>query len=156
METKRARNSCKAIIINDGKLLTVKKIDGELVYYVLPGGGQIYGETFVETVSRECFEELGIKPKIIGDILFIREYIGKNHDFPMNHKDVHQIEYMFVCEIDKEKITKGNDEDIGQIGREWIPLNKLLISNFYPKKLINELILYSKNINTKVYLGDIN
>ena len=44
MEKKRARNSCKAVIIEDNQILTIKKIDGDEVYHVLPGGGQEFGE----------------------------------------------------------------------------------------------------------------
>jgi 8-oxo-dGTP diphosphatase len=156
MEKKKARNSCKAVIIEDNQILTIKKIDGDEVYHVLPGGGQEFGEQFIETVSRECFEEIGVRPKKVGDILFIREYIGKNHDFPKNHKDVHQVEYMFLCEINKQDIKKGIGEDMGQIGIEWIPITQLLELNFYPKKLVNELIKYVHNENTRIYLGDIN
>lgn len=73
MEKKKARNSCKAVIIEDNEILTIKKIDGDEVYHVLPGGGQEFGEQFIETVSRECFEEIGVRPKKVGDIIFIRE-----------------------------------------------------------------------------------
>ncbi|MCK5199463.1 MAG: NUDIX domain-containing protein [Spirochaetales bacterium] len=53
------RNSVKAIIIEDGKLLVIRKSDSDGYYYILPGGGQEKDETFIETVKRECMEELG-------------------------------------------------------------------------------------------------
>ena len=39
------RNSAKAIIVKNGKLLTMKGIDNKGDYYLLPGGGQGFGET---------------------------------------------------------------------------------------------------------------
>ena len=63
---------------------------------------------------------------------------------------------MFFCEINKKDIKKGIGEDMGQIGIEWIPITQLLEFNFYPKKLVNELIKYVTNENHRIYLGDIN
>jgi ADP-ribose pyrophosphatase YjhB (NUDIX family) len=151
------RNSCKVIIINaNQELLTIKKLDQNDTYYVLPGGGQHHGETFVETIKRECREEIGVEPLVEEEILFIREYIGKNHEFPSNHKHVHQIEYMFKGKIDKEILGVGTEEDEGQIGTEWIRIEELEKKNFYPKKLVSELKKYVKGSNDRVYLGDIN
>jgi len=151
------RNSCKVIIINaKQELLTIKKLDQNDTYYVLPGGGQHHGETFIETIKRECREEIGIEPIVDEEILFIREYIGKNHEFPSNHKHVHQIEYMFTGKIDNAIEGVGTEKDEGQIGIEWIKVEELEKKNFYPKKLISELKKYVKGSNDRVYLGDIN
>ncbi len=151
------RNSCKAIIINSKKeLLTIKKLDKNVTYFVLPGGGQHHGETFIETVKRECREEIGVVASVQEEILFIREYIGQNHEFPANHKHVHQIEYMFKAEINENEITGGTEEDDGQIGIEWIKIEDLERMNFYPKKLIPELKKYVNGCKDRVYLGDIN
>jgi len=55
------RNSVKAIIIEKNKILFIqqKAPDTGEVFYVLPGGGQNGGETFIDTIKRECLEELG-------------------------------------------------------------------------------------------------
>jgi ADP-ribose pyrophosphatase YjhB (NUDIX family) len=44
------RNSTKAIIIKNGCLLTVKGIDSDGDWYLLPGGGQNPGETLKEAL----------------------------------------------------------------------------------------------------------
>ncbi len=151
------RNSCKAIIINgNNELLTVQKRDQDEIYFVLPGGGQRHGETFIETIKRECREEIGGEPKVHEEILFIREYIGKHHMFPHKHTHVHQIEYMFLCEIGTAELGKGTEWDKGQGGIVWIKIDELHTCNFYPKKLIPEIEKYSKGEHSKIYLGDIN
>ena len=53
----RIRNSAKAIIIQADRLLAIYKIDPLGDYYILPGGGQQYGESLMETVKREVMEE---------------------------------------------------------------------------------------------------
>lgn len=74
---KPIRNSVKAIIIKDGKILLNQCDfgDGKLSY-IFPGGGQENGETFMEALQRECQEELGAQVKVY-DLVWIREYIGK-------------------------------------------------------------------------------
>lgn len=151
------RNSCKVIVINDrNELLTIKKKDEKEIYHVLPGGGQHHGETFIETVRRECKEELGIEPKIEEEIVFIREYIGKNHEFPSHHEHVHQIEFMFRGELGEGSLGHGVEEDAGQIGIEWIKIEELERKNFYPKELIPALAQYAMGRKCKIYMGDIN
>jgi 8-oxo-dGTP diphosphatase len=73
------RNFVKALIVQEGKLLVTKNNDEEGEFYLCPGGGQEHGETFHETLQRECMEEIGQEVEI-GELLFIREYIGKSHE----------------------------------------------------------------------------
>ena len=56
------RNSAKALILKDGKLLLNSHLTstGEL-YYDLPGGGQNPYETMEEAVVREVREETGLR-----------------------------------------------------------------------------------------------
>ena len=70
------RESARAIIIENGKLLTIfrRKINelGERTeYYVIPGGGINENETLEENVKREVKEEFSVDVKING-------YIGKD------------------------------------------------------------------------------
>ena len=44
---KSIRNSVKAIIIKDEKVLFTKNKDKDGVFYLLPGGGQEHGENMI-------------------------------------------------------------------------------------------------------------
>jgi len=103
------RNSIKAIIIKDGKLPAIKAKDsfGNGFIYFLPACGQEHGETMHETLRRECLEEINCKVKI-RDMILVREYIGKNHEFDESHKDFHQVEYMFERDLEE-----GEDPGFG-------------------------------------------
>src|SRR5258706_727811 len=97
---KSVRISTKAIIIQNGKILLLKHEDKYGEWYGLPGGGQENGETLEEALLRECKEEINVKVKV-KDVLFIRDYIAKNHEFynEDEEKNIHQIEIMFECSV---------------------------------------------------------
>ncbi|CCJ34330.1 MULTISPECIES: NUDIX domain-containing protein [Caloramator] len=149
------RNSAKAIIIKDGKLLCTKNKDQFGIFYLLPGGGQNKGENIIEALKRECKEEIGAEVEV-GDLKFVRDYIGKNHEFKEWDSDVHQIEYMFICFLKGEiNYEKANEKDAYQIGIEWIDLKNLKGVRIYPKKL-SEVIKEDGSFEDIVYLGDVN
>lgn len=152
---KPIRNSAKAIIIKNGKLLCTKNQDHLGIFYLLPGGGQEFGENLVETLKRECMEEIRAEI-IVGDIKFIREYIGKNHEFAEYDNDIHQVEYMFECKLQEgAEIRDGKIPDSMQIGVEWLELSRLKEFRVYPG-IIKELIDKYGIIKSKIYLGDVN
>ena len=71
------RNSVKAVIITDGKILLLQKRDGNSLYSVLPGGGQKTGEPLPEALRRECLEEINARV-VVGE-LPRADYISGNH-----------------------------------------------------------------------------
>ena len=150
------RNSAKAIIIKDGRLLCTKNISQfDEIYYLLPGGGQEPGETIIETLIRECREEVGLEVSA-PELRYVRDYIGRNHEFKQIHGDVHQIEYMFRCDVKSTAIdTNGKSPDYYQVGIEWVEISKLAGVRFYPKILL-ELIGANGELRGNVYLGDVN
>ena len=151
------RNSAKAIIIQGDKVLLTKNQDNDGYFYLFPGGGQEHGETLQQALIRECMEEVGQQVEI-GELLHVREYIGKNHEYASDDFDVHQVEYYFISKIVNE--TKGNIEptnpDSHQVGIEWIAINDLPEYRVYPKTLRKYIIKYLKGVKSPVYLGDIN
>ena len=147
------RNSAKAVIVKDNKIVLIKKQDDEGFFYIFPGGGQDKGETLEDTVIRECIEELDAAVKV-HELIHIREYIGENHEFAHFDKDVHQIEFYFMCSIVRENVNGAPTQpDTDQIGVEWIPLTDLHKSRVYPKAIVEVLQRAEK---TEVYLGDVN
>lgn len=153
----KIRNSAKAVIVQDGKILVIKKGSPEGDYFVLPGGGQEPSENLHATLTRECIEEIGEEVDV-GDLLFIREYIGKNHERSTFDSQVHQIEYMFLSTLRAKNtnIKNGISPDVGQIGVEWLPLSELLQYRLYPQEMREHLMNYVRGEKLPVYLGDIN
>ncbi|OAX45347.1 NUDIX domain-containing protein [Paenibacillus sp. AD87] len=151
---KPIRNSAKAVIVQDGRLLVIRLEDQYGDAYVFPGGGQEKGEELKDAVARECLEEIG-QAVTVGELLHIREYIGKNHEFAEWDADVHQVEFYFECRLIDSKATifEGSNPDDHQVAVEWISLEELSKVRLYPKT-IGEL-LQNKN-SSRIYLGDLN
>ncbi len=148
------RNSMKAIIIENDKILLTKNQDTDGIFYLCPGGGQEHGETFHTALKRECIEEIGYSVTI-GELLFIREYIGKNHEHAASDGHVHPVEFYFLCHSIDQTQSPTNP-DCYQIGVEWVPIEHLLEYRIYPKELIPYLQQFATGKKSTIYLGDIN
>ncbi|MFK0525448.1 NUDIX domain-containing protein [Paenibacillus illinoisensis] len=151
---KPIRNSAKAVIVQNGRLLVIRLEDQYGVAYVFPGGGQEKGEELKDAVARECLEEIG-QAVTVGELLHIREYIGKNHEFAEWDADIHQVEFYFECSLKDINATvfEGTNPDDHQVAVEWIALEDLPSVRLYPKT-IGELLL--KQEPSRIYLGDMN
>jgi ADP-ribose pyrophosphatase YjhB (NUDIX family) len=149
------RNAVKAIIIQSGRLLTIKYTDPDGAWFSLPGGGQEAGETLHQALQRECLEELGIKIEI-GPLRYIREYIGVNHEFADHDSEAHQVEFIFNCSI-STPLPEMNmlKPDPGQVGISWLPVDELTTCRLYPK-FIRALLQAAPEFSGPVYLGDVN
>ena len=92
----------------------------------------------------------------MGRLIYIREYIGKNHQFDHRHNNFHQIEHVFVCEIlNDSQLGNGYETDKKQIGFRWIKLNKLSEYKVLPSAI--KSLLQTDNLNLHdSYLGDVN
>ncbi|HKL43579.1 MAG TPA: NUDIX domain-containing protein [Clostridia bacterium] len=146
------RLSIKAIIIRDKKiLLTYNSYRGE-EFYLLPGGGQKHGEPMDEAIKRECLEEIGYHVEL-GQLIFIRDYIGKNHQFAKEDQNIHQVELMFSCQLLEGNVKNAKMDDSYQIGVQWVRLDDLKEINIYPS-ILKEVIHSDGTFNKKVYLGD--
>jgi 8-oxo-dGTP diphosphatase len=151
----KVRNSAKAVIVRDDQLLAIRNESHGQIWYILPGGGQHHGESLTEAVRRECLEEASVDV-IPGDILFIRDYISRNHEFFQEDGDAHQVEFMFRCTITGDGVPgNGTEPDSKQTGVEWLPLDRLDRYPLYPKQLRSILTNGIPKGHT-VYLGDVN
>ncbi|MCR4391419.1 MAG: NUDIX domain-containing protein [Candidatus Acetothermia bacterium] len=154
---KPIRTAAKAIVIRDGRLLVTVNRDPDGVFYLLPGGGQEPGETLLQALRRECREEIGADVEI-GDLVFVREYIGAQHEFTDHDGDVHQIELLFVARLpDGEIPGAGMVPDTGQTGIAWLPIAELPRLRLYPAALAEPLRRLSQGaLPGPHYLGDVN
>lgn len=129
--------------------------DAQGDYYLLPGGGQLPGESLSETLRRECLEEASaeVEPR---DLRLVRDYIGKNHEFAEHDADFHQVELMFECSIrNPEAVKPGSHPDSNQTGIEWLDLSRIEDYRLYPSALKQRLSA-SGVTPGPVYLGDVN
>jgi 8-oxo-dGTP diphosphatase len=151
---KPIRVAAKAVIIQDGKLLAVKNVDREGFWYILPGGGQEAGEPLPVALQRECREEIGVDVDV-HELLYVREYIGRNHEFADQHGDAHETELMFACTIRPGQVLgNGTLPDASQVGVEWLDLADLDSYRLYPKVL--KRVIASAKRTGGTYLGDVN
>jgi len=155
LNTHAPRPAARALVVRDGKLLAIHMRDerngGD--FYVLPGGGQRFGETLHETLRRECFEEFHTAI-VIGELVYVREYIGKNHEFPEHFAGFHAVECVFRCELPKDALpVAGQTPDAKQVGPVWLPLAELEQYPLYPKAIRGAL---ARGEDVETYLGDIN
>jgi ADP-ribose pyrophosphatase YjhB (NUDIX family) len=149
------RTAARALIIHEQRLLTIKMRDHTGIFYILPGGGQNHGETLREGLYRECLEEIGTEVEI-GEFLYVREYIGKNHEFRKSHRSFHQVENVFRCSLpNPEGIGPGTEHDKKQVGVEWIPLAEIKERRFLPE-VIKQYFTEDGFEPEKHYLGDVN
>jgi 8-oxo-dGTP diphosphatase len=149
------RSSVQAVIVKRGKILTIKKVayDNKTMY-ILPGGGQEHGETLKEAVVRECMEETGLLVEA-EELLYVSEYIGKNHQHAEWDSHIHVVVHLFLCSIiDESGFNKGIETDPEQVALEWLPLEELSSYEFYPYKIIPHLTNGISNKKTQVYVGD--
>ncbi|HUG13988.1 MAG TPA: NUDIX domain-containing protein [Thermomicrobiales bacterium] len=152
---KPIRNSAKAVIVEDRRLLCIQKEDEQGGYLILPGGGQERQEPLRDTLRRECLEEIGAEVEI-GDLRFVREYISNNHEFAHEEPDLHNIDFMFACALAPgARIGNGSMPDEGQLGVVWVPLADLERERLYPLSLARALAAGEWD-GVPVYLGDVN
>jgi ADP-ribose pyrophosphatase YjhB (NUDIX family) len=154
------RVASKAVIVVDGEILLTRNLhpddpDGE--FFLLPGGGQNHGEALDDCLRREVCEETGY-PVVVGDVLWVRDYIGAGHEFAAYEPDVHQIEVMFSCSVDRSRSpAEPIEEDAWQLSVDWIPLDELPGLRFFPGALVPRLLsLADGGVTGPRYLGDVN
>lgn len=139
------RNSAKALIMKDGKMLAVKLRENGEAWYIMPGGGQEAGELLSDAVCREVAEELGIKvvPK---ELVFVVE--------GAHGERFHRVDVVFLCEYIAEISGAVLHSDTNQIGYDWLDIKTLNTQPLYPSKLRRQIMNLYEGKAHKVYLGN--
>lgn len=157
---KHIRTAARAVIIDGNRLLVIAMRNENGPFYILPGGGQLHGETLHETLRREGREELGadIEP---GPLLYVREYRGCNHTFARAHRHFHQLEVVFQARLSDPASLDinapcGPQKDNRQEGLAWLELDALDDVDFFPAHLKTFIRNGQLVIDPPAYLGDIN
>ena len=141
------RNSAKAILVHDGKILVNRCVSRFGEYYALPGGGQRSGETLMEAVKRELLEETGysVEPLRMAGVY---ERVNTTH----TDANAHKIYFIFYCRLANMNRRKPTQRDRYQVGMEWIDLREIGYRNLFPRAIrdnISSMIGYGETI----YIG---
>ena len=72
-------------------------------------------------------EEIGVRVSA-GDLLLVRDYISDHHAFAAEDARIydgglHQVEFMFRCQIAEGDVHVGKTPDDWQTGVEWVPVS---------------------------------
>lgn len=79
------RERCRAIIIVDGKLVSMYRERDGRIYYTFPGGGMEGTETEEECVKREVIEEFGMVVEPIKKVYSYENEISIEHFYVCKH-----------------------------------------------------------------------
>lgn len=141
------RNSAKALIIRDGKLLALRLRDADSVFYILPGGGQQTEELLPQAMEREVAEELGLRVQA-GDIAFVIEGAKGERR--------HRVDLVFRCEVLGAAPSTALQPDAGQEGFDWLDIASLNTAPLYPSRLRRAVMNLHAGLPQPVYLGNEN
>ncbi|MCK6257802.1 NUDIX domain-containing protein [Fictibacillus sp. KIGAM418] len=121
------RNRGSVVLVENQKVGLIKRVRGDSVYYVFPGGGIEDGETPQEAAKREAQEELGVTVNINECIAEV-EFNGT--------------QYFFLAEIITGNFGTGNGEEYTDFNRKrgtylplWIEINQLSSIDVKPKEV---------------------
>ena len=124
------RNSAKAIVISEGRILLNRCTSRFGEYFALPGGGQNPGETLLEAVKREVLEETGYKVTPIR-LSGIYERIAQRPGVGQDNL-CHKLYFIFLCRLLSDRPLEPTEHDKFQIGLEWVNLKDIPTSNMFP------------------------
>lgn len=139
---KEPRIRVAGILKETDNILFVKHRKNNEEYYLLPGGGVEFGETFEEALLREFMEEVNLEVKIEG-LYFISEAIDPNGE-------KHIINFIFEVSYVSGIIKIPEEERI--VGVEYLNIKDLNKYTIYPN--IKNYLTNLENGNIK-YLGNI-
>lgn len=144
MEKKDIRVRVAGILYDeDGKILFIKHRKNNQEYWLLPGGGLEYGETFQECLKREFREETSIDIKV-ERMAFVSESIAPD-------LKRHIVNVYFLITKLEGKIKIGEEENL--IDLKFLSKEEIEKNIIYPN-IKEELIKFSKNNNCIEYLGN--
>lgn len=135
----------RAVIIEDGKVLLIKRTKPDVIYWVIPGGAVEENETDEQALIRECREELGV------DIIVKDLFLKMDSKKPETSG---QKEHFYLCEIKGGKLGTGHGPEftnssiyIGKHEIEWTEIKGLEKIDLKPKDIRD--LIYNKFLTNK-------
>lgn len=121
---KRYNLRAYALIIHEGSILVTDEFRIGTRMTKFPGGGHEWGESLIETIARECMEELGQTPVTIEhfyttDIFVVSAFREDDQMISVYYKV--EIPFPEKVEVKQKAFDFAEEVDGAQIFR-WIPL----------------------------------
>lgn len=130
---KPIRKAVKCCLIENGKIVITKYLQGNKIgYYDIPGGKIEEGETPEETAIREMKEETGMD---VSDLV---------------KKGIFEVEYSnrkFIFDVFIAKKYEGSPQNFEENTSEWIDIKSLLEK----EKILSNVLILDKNFNKGLY-----
>lgn len=140
------RVSCRAIIFDNERMVSMYRENGDRVYYTFPGGGMENNETEEECVVREVKEEFGIDIKPVKKV-----YV---------YEDEKSIQNFYLCDWLKGELGSGvgeefqDDRNKGVYVPSLIYVNKIqdlpLMPPIVAKQLVEDVKKYNYKLSKEV------
>lgn len=147
-------NFARALILQQDKIFLFRQKNARGNWFQLPGTVQRYRETLHDSLNRFFNQEVGLQISI-GELRYVREYIGVNHEFMKEDGELHQIDHIFVCTLRAKMDDTALWRELDQKNLGWISLAMLDRVLFYPRELTH-LIHPDASLSGDFYLGDKN
>lgn len=134
------RNSAKAVILHEGKILFNHCVTAAgTEYYDLPGGGQHLFESMEEAIVREVQEETGYMVQV-KSFLALAEEIELDNALREQYPDyTHRIVHFFLAELTGKSRQDPNEKDFQMLESVWIPLDQADSLSFRPPQLTGRI-----------------
>ena len=129
------RNSAKALVVQDGRILLNRCRSRFGIYYALPGGGQRTGETLTEAIRRELLEETGLAvlPQRLAGVY---EQVTRRQSGVPDHK----IYFLFLCQPCPGEMARPTHRDAYQLSSEWVELGEAVGGRLFPRTVRDNLL----------------
>lgn len=129
--TEKFKYRVSAVILSDGKLLTVYNEQGN--YYYLLGGKVQFGEAAETAIVREMQEELGVTPKIVRPLWLNQSFFTET----VNQFRYHELSIYFLLDVsDTDLPTRGETFTVQEGQKthrlEWLSYDRLQNVTLHP------------------------
>lgn len=127
----------RAVIIQDQKILCIKRVKARETFWCCPGGAVEKGESQEQALTREIKEELGVDIKV-KELYF--------NFASQKLETIGQMEHFYMCDIVSGTLGTGtgpeftkNSGYVGTYQLEWVELKNIQNIDFRPRQLAEEI-----------------